>query len=449
MSALKYQLREELASLKEEANKITDPEIKRRYYLLKAVSESKKDIKKTCEARGVSTDYFYKWASRLIKLKVLSALKSASKAPKKFWNQTQRRVEKRIIKLREAEPFKGPERLSYDLKRKFNMVCSSSTVAAILKRSGLVKEEYRERLTKKHMNRYRRPWPGYLQMDFKYTPFLVEGRQTYQLSVVDHHSSWRFIRNYEDRKITTVLSFLNDLEKVVSFPIVQLQTDNAAEFTDKFSPHNWSLKATDCHAVDLWCAQRGIRHKLIPIGEKEINGKVENTHRFDDREFFSQKLYIRTHAELAAETILYNQRWNEERPTKTLGWKTPSEVLEDAYLRAFNFLALVLPRSAWKKPEPQKSILASNGTKITGPKSEIRRIKQEQRKIPKEPKKPTAVDRYLQYLDWEAKQKIKSWLPVPLILQNFSVFKNERAFFLSFDNRLNARNQISDDSVAS
>ncbi|OYZ17683.1 MAG: hypothetical protein B7Y39_14760, partial [Bdellovibrio sp. 28-41-41] len=35
----------------------------------------------------------------------------------------------------------------------------------------------------------------------------------------------------------------------------------------------------------------------------------------------------------------------------------------------------------------------------------------------------TAVDRYLQYLDWEDKQKLKSWLLVPTILQNFSVLR--------------------------
>jgi transposase InsO family protein len=422
MSSLKYQLKELLPSLKGEANKISDPDVKRRFYLIKAVSESPKDVKKTCEARGVSTDYFYKWARRLLSKKTLLALRSISKAPKKFWNQTQKRVEKRIVKLRCAEPFKGPERISFDLKTKFNMVCAASTVAAILKRSGLVKKEYRERLTKKHMKRYRRPWPGYLQMDFKYTPFLINEEQTYQLSVVDHHSSWRFIRQYRDRKIETVLGFLNELEKEVPFFIVQLQTDNAMEFTDKYSQHNWTLKPTEKHELDKWCAERGIEHKLIPIGEKELNGKVENTHRFDDREFFSQNLDVNSFEELEIRTRIYNHRWNNERPTKTLGWKTPTEVLHQAFVRAYVFLKTTLPASAWVKPEPQVSLLVSNGATVTGLKSEIKRLKEELRKQPEKPKKITAVDRYLQYLDWEAKKKIKSWLPVPMILQNFSEF---------------------------
>ena len=326
MSALKYQLKELVSSLSAEANKNKDPDVKRRFYLIKAVSESPKDVKKTCEARGVSTDYFYKWAHRFLKAKTVVSLKSLSKAPKQFWNITQKRVVKRIAKIRKTEPFKGPERISVDLKRNFNIVCASSTVAAVLKRCGFIKKEYRDRLTKKHMKRYRRPLPGYLQMDFKYTPFLVEGKQTYQLSVVDHHSSWRFIRQYQNRRLETVLGFLNDLEKEVPFPIVQVQTDNAAEFTDKYSTHNWTLKPTECHAFDLWCNERGINHKLIPIGEKEINGKVENTHRYDDREFFSQNLDVNTFADLELRTRRHNLKWNSERYTKRLGWLTQTRL---------------------------------------------------------------------------------------------------------------------------
>lgn len=418
MSSLKYQLRELVASLGAEANKSKDHEVKKRLYLIKAVCESKKDVKKTCEMRGVSTDYFYKWVKRLLEAGALSGLSSHSKSAKTFWNKTEKRVEKKIIRMRRQEPFKGPDRISFDLKKRFKIICAASTVAAILKRKGLVTKKYRDRLTKKHMKRYRRPWPGFLQMDFKYTPYLLEGKQTYQLSVVDHHSSWRFIRSYQDRKIDTVIKFLNELEKEVPFPIEQIQTDNAMEFTDKFTSYHKGLKPTECHDFDIWCRHRGIQHKLIPIGQKEINGKVENTHRYDDREFFSQ-IAVSTYGELERATREYNELWNDKRHTKTLGWLTPNEVLVEAYERVVIYLKLILPASAWQKPEPLAEIRVNGGV-VIAPKSEIKRIKEEN-KIPPRPKKLSAVDRYLQYLDWEDKQKIKTWLPVPMILQNFSV----------------------------
>lgn len=417
MSALKLQVKELIASLSAEANTNKDPEVKRRFYLIKAVVESSKDVKKTCEMRGVSTDYFYKWVERLLNAGTLLGLVSGSRSAKTFWNQTSKRIEKKIIKLRLLEPFKGPERISFDLKKKFKIVCAPSTVAAVLKRKGLVTKQYQVALTKKHLKRYRRPWPGYLQMDFKYTPFLVEGKKTYQLSVVDHHSSWRFIRSYENREIKTVMDFLNELIKEVPFVIFQIQTDNAVEFTDKYSSHYKGLKPTECHEVDKWCADHGIEHKLIPIGQKEINGKVENTHRFDDREFFSQTR-ANTCEELQRATIAYNRYWNQERPTKALGWQTPLEVIKLAELRALVFLKITLPETAWLKPEPLATITIGTGT-ITASKSEIKRIREEN-KPKKRAKKLTAVDRYLQYLDWEDKQKLKFWIIVPTILQNFS-----------------------------
>jgi transposase InsO family protein len=422
MSALKYQLKDLVSSLGSEANKNRDPEVKKRFYLIKAVVESKKDVKKTCESRGVSTDQFYMWAKRLIESKSLLSLQSLSKSAKTFWNKTPHRVEKRVIKARKLEPFKGPDRISFDLKKKFNMICPVSTVAAILKRAGLVTKAYRDRLTKKHMKRYRRPWPGYMQMDFKYTPYLLEGRQTYQLSAIDHHSSWRFIRSYQDRSLNTVISFLNELENAAPFLIIQIQTDNATEFTDKFSSYRRGDGPTYTHEVDVWCMHRGIEHKLIPIGEKELNGKVENTHKWDDREFFSQ-IRVRNFFELERATREYNLRWNNERPTKTLGWLTPSEVIWQAGVRAYAYLKWILPKAAWELPKRLTTISTETG-KIVAPRNQIKSIRQSLA-TPKKPKHKNPVNRYLQYLAWEDKQKLKSWLAVPMILQNFSL-KMER-----------------------
>ena len=418
MSSLQYQLRDLVSSLSAEANKIKDPEIKKRFYLIKAVCESKKDVKKTCEMRGVSTDFFYTWSKRLLETKSLLVLRPLSKAPKSFWNKTARRIERRIVKIRKAEPFKGPERISHDLKKKFNMVCPSSTVAAVLKRKGLISKTYRDRLTKKHMKRYRRPWPGYLQMDFKYTPFLVENKQCYQLSVVDHHSSWRFIRTYENRKTETVLAFLNELEKECPIPIFEIQTDNATEFTDKFSSHYKGKMPTYNHELDVWCRERNIHHRLIPVGVKEINGKVENTHKWDDREFYSQ-VQVTTVESLKAATKEYNRVWNEDRPTKTLAWKTPDEAVHDAYVRAIAYLKLVLPAKAFERPKYIQKKIFGSGT-IYAPRSDMNRITA-LLGPPKRPKQISSVNRYLQYLDWEERQKIKAFLPVPVILQNFSL----------------------------
>jgi len=405
MSALKYQLRELLPSLKEEANKITDPEVKRRYYLIKAVSESPKDVKKTCEVRGSSTDYFYKWARRLLSARSLTALKTLSRSPRKFWNKTAPRIVKRVKKLKKLFPFQGPETISFYLKKDFNMKCPPSTIYGILKREGLISREYQKQRTKKHMKRYRRPFPGWLQMDIKYVPYLVEGSQCYQFSAIDHHSSWRLIRTYKSRTLLEVLSFLDELERHCPFPIVQIQTDNATEFTDKFSSQR-GLRPTEFHLFDEWCKKRNIEHKLIPVGEKEINGKVENSHKWDDQEFYSQKEF-NSLDHLQLETTDYNKRWNSERFTKTLGWKTPDQVVELAFVRAAAFVLCFKKRFKLEKPQEVVRTLTHGGYYY--------RRKNKTKKL-------SAVDRYLQWLDWESK-KLKSYIPVPLILKIFSIAK--------------------------
>ena len=58
MSSRKNQLEKLMPSLSAAAQKSKDKEVKARFYLIKAVCSSKKDIKKTCESRGYSTDFF-------------------------------------------------------------------------------------------------------------------------------------------------------------------------------------------------------------------------------------------------------------------------------------------------------------------------------------------------------------------------------------------------------
>ena len=84
--------------------------------------------------------------------------------------------------------------------------------------------------------------------------------------------------------------------------------------------------------MDRWCAKEGIGHRLIPVGVKELNGKVENTHKQDDREFFAMNDFS-TYESIALGTEGYNERWNTQRATKALGWLTPAGVLEQAGVR--------------------------------------------------------------------------------------------------------------------
>ena len=408
MSKLKDQLKVILPKLSEEANHNRDPEVKFRLYALKSIVESKKDVKKACEAKGVSTDFFYEWGGRLLRVRKLSSLKSRPRKPKKSPGQTVKRTERRIRRLRVAEPSHGPERISYYLKTLYKIVCAPSTVYNVLRRMGFVDKAERKTRSKKHLKRYTRPTPGYLQMDIKYVPYLVEGKTYYEFNAVDHHSSWRLIRAYRDKSFESLVAFLAELERECPFVIIQIQTDNGVEFTDKYRV-NSDGKPTGWHPLDLWCLKHGIEHRLIPIGAKELNGKVENTHGFDDREFYAQAKGFATYASLERNVRGWNQRWNERRPTAKLGWRTPAEVIENAYVGYIVFWL------AWSDRHQTLARLNAEGLfEMPTPSAAPPPRKS------KKPKRRSTVDRYLAWMDGEEKKSLKSVIAVPAMSQILS-----------------------------
>jgi transposase InsO family protein len=405
MSKLKDQLKEILPTLSREANHNRDPEVKFRLYALTSIVESKKDIKHACESKGVSTDFFYEWGNRLLKRRKLSSLESRSRRPKRSPSKTRPRVERKIRVMREAEPAHGPERISFYLSRLFNITCAPSTVYNVLGRLGFVDKEDRKTRSKKHLKRYTRPVPGYLQIDVKYVPYQVDGHKCYEFNVVDHHSSWRLIRAYRDKSYESLVAFLAELAHECPFAIIEIQTDNGKEFTDKYRVGSDGFP-TGTHPLDLWCRAREINHKLIPIGVKELNGKVENTHGFDDREFYSQaKNGYPTFQHLERSMRSWNERWNGLRHTKKLGWRTPNEVLEAAYVR---YLAFLLN---WSEAIETIARLNLDGV------FEIKIPTQPQTRKEKPTRRKTAVDRYLTWSEGDRKRSLKSIIAVPAMSQ--------------------------------
>lgn len=388
MSQLKKQLQELLPELKGEAKTLKGSDAKQRYRDLKFIVKSKNSVLSACRKLKVSDDYFRKWSKKIITEKSLTALESGSTKPLNSPNKMSSYLEKKIIKLRKSEPYLGPDRIKFQL----NIKRSVSAIACCLRRNGLVSKQRQKRLTKRHMKRYRRSFPGYLQMDFKYVPYLIGGKQYYQLSCVDHHSSWRMIRMYPAKSLVSVENFLNQLINHCPFTIMELQTDNDTAFTDKFWGENPGFVSGQ-HLVDLWCHKNNIRHKLIPIGEKELNGKVENTHKQDDREYFSQILTI-DYESLKRTSLNYEYNWNFKRATKALDWLTPVETIKKAEIKAM----------AW-----------------------LKYIKEKYTPKPKKVKKISSVNRYLKWLEEDAKKYSRGLFLLPPMSQ-----ENSFCFFPCF-----------------
>jgi len=411
MSALKTQLKLILPGLSKEANANQDKEIRRHLYLVKAVCASPKSVSQVCESRGVSSDQFYLWGNRLLKSKVLSCLKSKSRKPKHSPKKTKQRIERKILAMRKAEPSHGPERISFYLKELFNIICPPATVYNVLLRLKLISKANSKKLTKKHHKRYRRPLPGYMQMDVKYVPYRINGQQYYEFNIVDHCTTWRVARIYRNITQHNTVHFLNEVLQICPFPIFEIQTDNGNEFTDKF--RNGLVLASGVHPMDRWCESKGIPHRLIPIGQKELNGKVENTHKQDDREFYAgtretsfEKIELRMRS--------YIERWNGSRATKALGWQTPNQCVDAGFVRALAYLMEMQVRYA------PGAVAAYNINTAGDAFIRVEKPQPQPRKKQK-PKKLTSLDRYLQWLDWDEKQGARALAPLlPVMSKIFS-----------------------------
>ena len=117
------------------------------------------------------------------------------------------------------------------------------------------------------------------------------------------------------------MKFLQMLLKAFPFKIQTIQTDNGTEFTYKY------ISETEECPFDEALRELGIAHKLIPPRTPWHNGKVERSHRNDQRYFYDWETF-RT-VEEARDKLKHHLSWSNNKPMRTLKNKTPMELLRE------------------------------------------------------------------------------------------------------------------------
>jgi len=219
----------------------------------------------------------------------------------------------------------GAEVIAAHLKHDYGIKVGRFRIHRFLKRKGLLFSPKRKQKSLSHTRVVQVADPGmHTQTDVKYlTTLLGNGEKAYTYSFVDHASRWRFKRAYDSFGPSETKDFVQRLLLVVPFVIARFQTDNGVEFTNKYITN---IDEPRQHALDKLCEEMGIRHVLIPPGEKELQGLVERNHRQDDDELYHR---ISPHDVVALNRELdKHSRWcNSRRRRKALGWKTSDEFL--------------------------------------------------------------------------------------------------------------------------
>lgn len=283
-----------------------------------------------CSRLGVSRNFYYYWHRKLEASGwSIEALKESSRRPKVSPRLSPQWKESMVLEIRDKHHYYGPKRIKAYIQREYRLVICEGTIAKILKRNQRIKVKVKK-ARKAHPKRFNRPNPGdCIQMDVKYIPYRIGANQYYLFNAIDDCTRWRFADVYENKGVWETENFFKKLLKACPFKIKKIQTDNGAEFTNKFLSEARCIgKPPKEHILDKLCQDHEIIHKLIPIGECEINGKVERSHWTDEVEFLNRRNPFKSFLSLKKAYRDWIQFYNHERLHSSIDYMAPIEMVD-------------------------------------------------------------------------------------------------------------------------
>lgn len=287
--------------------------------------EKRGNASEVCRHFGISRKTFYVWYGRwLASGRRLESLYEHSRRPKSHPNSTSPEIVRLIIKLRQQSNY-GPKRIAFLLDRDYQLQVGAFRIYRVLQRAELLQRRERRRRRKARVYYVQQPGQK-VQVDVKYLDKIFderhpEGIKEYQYTAIDCATRLRYTEVYEEVSPHNSVDFVKKALSSFPFPVAVVQTDNGIEFTYDLLP-----QVTVEHPLDTYLKSVGIIHKLIPVGRKEYNGKVERSHRTDDEELYRPKHFTDAqHRRQEVKAFLHY--YNHQRPHSALDYLTPSQYL--------------------------------------------------------------------------------------------------------------------------
>ena len=233
---------------------------------------------------------------------------------------------KLIRDMRRRNPKLGLTELWYRLKKRGY----SRTVESLfrcMRREGLIKPTTVEK------GRQSKPYekmthPGErVQIDVKVVPrrcIADKELRLYQYTAIDEYSRCRILGAYPEQSTYSSADFLRRVVRAFSrkgIKVECVQTDNGFEFTNRFSNSKKDIPSL----FEVTAAELKIKHKLIKPYTPRHNGKVERSHREDQRLFYDIRSFYSLD-DFGGQLAAHQSRTNN-RPMRPLKWLSPKEVL--------------------------------------------------------------------------------------------------------------------------
>ena len=273
-----------------------------------------------CERYRISRKTGYKWLNRFEE-EGLEGLRDRSRRPHSIPRRTPREIEELIIEARRAHKSWGPEKLLDVLGRRHPEMTlpARSTVAAILKREGLVTGRHRRR-------RHRHPGRPMTEVtaanqlwtaDFKGQFKTGDGSWCYPLTVADEHT--RYLLACDGLSSTEGKGVRSTFERLFrEYGVPEgIRTDKGPPFVTPRAIHGLS-------SLSVWWIQLGIRPERIQPGKPQQNGRHERMHRTLKEETIRPPARNRKAQQRRFQT--FRTEFNHHRPHQALGQKRPAEL---------------------------------------------------------------------------------------------------------------------------
>ena len=268
--------------------------------------------------------YIYFWLARYDGS--LQSLACQSRRPHSHPNQHTPEERKLIYDMHRRNPRLGIVEL-WARMRKRGYTRTVESLWRVMQREGLIEKAVKKKPYKPKPYEQMQ-YPGQrVQIDVKVVPrrcIADPQMKLYQYTAIDEYSRYRVLAAYEEQSTDSSADFLSKVAAHFArkgITIECVQTDNGFEFTNRFSNSRRDLQTLfEARAKEL-----GIRHKLIRPYTPRHNGKVERSHREDQRRFYDVRRFYSL-ADFGGQ-LAAHQSLSNSRPMRPLHWAAPREIL--------------------------------------------------------------------------------------------------------------------------
>ena len=267
-----------------------------------------------------SRSYIYFWKKRWDGSE--ESLACQSRRPHSHPNQ-HTEAELKLIRDMRRNPQLGMVELWSRLRRRGYTRCLESLFRVMRKLGMLTPKKEKRKYTPKPYEQMTHPGER-IQVDVKVVPrrcITDPELRLYQYTAIDEFSRLRFLAAYPEQSTCSSADFLKRLVKWYArrgIRVECVQTDNGFEFTNRFSNSKRDIQTL----FEKTAAELGIQHKLIRPYTPRHNGKVERSHREDQKRFYNTHAFFSL-ADFEKQLAIHNRRSNN-LPMKPLHWLSPS-----------------------------------------------------------------------------------------------------------------------------